>query len=150
VEWDWVTHIGGLGLPWFATAAIILLTVLSTKGVDALLKWRKSILEERQYVDGHQQLVHDALVEELKTRIEKLESIVDKTSEKLERATVAHVKCEIEQERLRGELNVMKLKVERLENHDKRNTEHVEGLKNVLVEKAVSKIMDPPATGDAG
>jgi chromosome segregation ATPase len=134
---EWFTHIASSlsGLPWWAVLVVVLLSVALTKGVDALLKIWRAKLEERQYDDIHEKPAQDALVAELKGRIEKLEGLVDKQSDKLDAATKAHANCEIEQEKLRGELNVMKVKVAALERHDQANKEHVK-----VVEEAVKAI----------
>lgn len=136
---EWISGVNLAGLPWWAVFVIALLTFAATKGIDALIRWRKNRMEERQYDDGQAKAWGEALIEELRNRIEKLEGIVEKQNGKLDTATAAHAKCEVEQERLRGELNVMKEKVARLESHDQKNAEHVAGFKEAL------KQIDPEA-----
>ena len=131
---EWFTDIASSlsGLPWWAVLIVVLLSVALTKGVDALLKIWRAKLDERQYDDAHEKPAQDALVAELKGRIEKLEGLVDKQSDKLDATTRAHANCEVEQERLRGELNVMKEKVAALERHDRVNQEQVKVLAEEL------------------
>ena len=128
---EWFTSIASSlsGLPWWAVLLVVLLSIGFTKGVDAILKLMNFGMDKQKYEDAKHQIEEDALVAELKNRIDKLESIVEKTSAKLDVATAAHTKCEIEQERLRGDLNVMKEKVAALERHDVANKEHTEKLK---------------------
>lgn len=131
---EWIGNLPSYGLPWWAVFVLMLLTWLSKYGIDSWVRYRKAELEERQYDDGETKAGYQALVTELKNRIEKLEGIVDRQSTKLDAATEAHAKCEIEQERLRGELNVMKEKVAALERHDKANAQNVEQLKQAVQE----------------
>jgi chromosome segregation ATPase len=128
---EWFTSIASSlsGLPWWAVLLVVLLSIGFTKGVEALLRVWGVQFDWKKYSDAQHKVKEDALVEELKKRIDKLETIVTKAGEELKTATAAHLKCEIEQERLRGELNVMKVKVEALERHDAANKEHTEQLK---------------------
>ena len=139
---EWLDQIKNLSLPWYATVPIVVLTIICTKGITAYLAYRKSLLEERQYDDGQTKAGYEALIAELKNRVDKLEGLVDKQAMKLDAATAAHAKCEVNCAELRGELNVtrgelnvMKEKVSRLEAHDKANKENVEKLKAVVIEE---------------
>lgn len=138
---EWFTNIASSlsGLPWWAVLIVVLLSVALTKGVDAVLKIWRAKLEERQYEDAHEKPAQDALVAALNDRIEKLERVVDKQSDKLDATTRAHANCEVEQEKLRGELNVtrgelnvMKEKVAALERHERVNQEQVKVLAEEL------------------
>jgi predicted nucleic acid-binding Zn-ribbon protein len=135
---EWFTNIASSlsGLPWWAILLVVLLSIACTKGIEALLRVWGFQLDWKKYTDAQQKVRDDALVEELKKRIDKLESIVDTQTNKLDIATAAHTKCEIEQERLRGDLNVMKEKVAMLERHDATNKEHTEQLKAETQRKA--------------
>ena len=130
------------GLPWYAAAAIIVLSVLCTKGIDALLKLRKSKLEERQYEDGQAKAAQDALVAELKEQVKELKADMSGMLSELKDVRTAHTKCEVQQAELRGELNVMKEKVARLESHDEANRQNKAVLKDAL------KKVDPDAAAD--
>lgn len=132
---DILPHISGL--PWVATFIIVLFTLACSKGIDALLKWRKSNLEERQYDDNETKMAREALVKELRERIEKLEKAIDvlQTTYREERITssrllseerAAHAKCEISMAELKGDMRVMQEKVKRLEKHDEVNKEQIE------------------------
>lgn len=151
MEWftDIASHLSGL--PWWAVLIVILSSIACTKGVDALLKYLGFSFEVRKYDNAQKKIERDALVEELKSRIEKLEQNSDKQSEKLDEAyrkldiaTEAHSKCEVEQEKLRGELNVMKEKVARLEDHDKANKKQVEAVKEEIAKRESSRATGEP------
>ncbi len=138
---DEITHILSLGAPWWVTAIVVVVTVFSTKVVDGWLKIRKASMEDRQYADGTVEKGYVTLIAELKGRIDKLETIVQKQSDKLDAASAAHRKCEVEQAELKGEMKVMQEKLAALERHDKKNTEHVEQLKKVVSESGEHKII---------
>lgn len=124
---EWFTSIASSlsGLPWWAVLLVVLLSVALTKGVEAVLRVWGFQFDWKKYTDAQRKVKEDALVAELKLRIDKLEAAITRANEKLDTATAAHLKCEIEQERLRGELNVMKEKVSALERHDRANKEQV-------------------------
>lgn len=120
---EWFTSVAGSlsGLPWGAVLVVILVSIACTKGVDALIKVWKARREDRQYDHAHEKTGYDALVEELKNRIEKLEGVVEKQSDKLDAATKAHADCEVKHALLSGQVEVMKQKIARLEDHDAAN-----------------------------
>jgi chromosome segregation ATPase len=149
MEWFGSIATSLIGLPWWAVFTIIAGSIGCTKGVDALLRIRSNRLEERMYEDEHEKARYEAVIEVLEARIEKLEGIVDKQSVKLEAASEALRKCEIEHERSRGELNVMKVKVDALERHDKQNTQNKDNPQQKVVEKAI-QILDAKQVVDAG
>jgi hypothetical protein len=138
------------GMPWYAAAFLILLSVLCTKGVDALLKLQRSRFEEQQYEDSEVKSAREALVQELKQRIEKLEQAISNmqaayqaerisNSSMLAEERAAHAKCQLDREQLRGDLrvqherlNTIQLQLDRLLKHDERNEENVKGLKEAV------------------
>lgn len=140
---EWFTNIASSlsGLPWWAVLIVVLLSIACTKGVDALLRIWGARLEEKKYDDAHEQTGYDALVAELKSRIEKLEGLVDKQADKLDAATKAHANCEVEQAKLRGELDVMKEKVSRLETHDQANQENKKVLNHAVITTLAEQIV---------
>ena len=127
---DILPHI--TNMPWVATLAVILSTILCTKGIDALLKWRRDCREERQYDDLQVQGAHNALEAELRKQIESLRSDFNEVLEELRQAKKEHFDCKIEQERLRGQVAVLQEKVARLEVHDKRGEDHIKGLRQAV------------------
>jgi chromosome segregation ATPase len=136
---EWITNIASYGLPWWAVFIVILLTWLSTKGVDAWIKFRKTRLEERQYEDVQVREVHTALEAELRKQIEELRTDFRAVLEELKQARADHVDCKLEQERLRGHVALLQEKVARLEGHDKRGEEHIKSLRDAV------KQIDPEA-----
>jgi len=141
---DWLTSIGitAAGMPWWATIALLLLAAISRELIPKLLLWKNANLQERQYDDGQVKAGYEALVAELKSRVEKLEGLVEKTNNKLDASQAAHANCQVEQEKLRGEMNVMKVEIERLKNHDEAN------LQNKAVLRDALKKVDPNAAAD--
>jgi predicted S18 family serine protease len=141
---EWFTQIAGslAGLPWWAVLIVVILSVGATKGVDGLIKLLRFGFEREQYQDAQQDKEHDALVDTLKERIDKLESTLttiqdEFRQERLAAANLlaaeqkAHAKCQIETESLKGDIRVMKLQIEVLMRHEKRNTESIEKLEAI-------------------
>ena len=133
------------GLPWYAVAAIVILSITATKGVDGLLKLWRFGFEREKYQDDQENKEHDALVNELKKRIEELAKEIGEvkrearedrlsSSRLLADEKAAHAKCQIDMAELRGEVRVMQEKIKRLEKHDAANEKHVEDLKAKLEE----------------
>lgn len=137
---DDIARIFGAGLPWPATLVVVIVTVFATKVVDGWLKIRKASFDEEQYRDGKTEEGYKALITELKQRIDKLETIVAKQSDKLDAAQAAHRKCEVEQAELKGKIEVMQEKWARLEAHDKKNSEHIEQLKKAVSDSGEHKL----------
>jgi predicted ribosome quality control (RQC) complex YloA/Tae2 family protein len=138
---EWLTQIftAASGLPWWAMFVVILVTIACTKGIDAALKWKKAQFDERQYDGTEAREAREALVTELKDRIEKLETLCQQNAKDLTDSHAAHAKCEIQQAELKGEIRVqdekikrMELQIERLEKHEKVNEKHVEVLADAV------------------
>lgn len=141
-ETGWVVAITG--------GASTLLTLLCTKGVDALLKLRKArtdeIMEEKKYEDSQEAVAfqqataaYDKLRQALEARVATLETSLTAVNDELKTSRKEHVGCLLEQERLRGELKALRVHVERLWTHDQANKDQVaalaEGLKQVEAAK---------------
>jgi len=159
---EWFTQIAGSlsGLPWWAVLIVVVLSVAATKGVDGLLRVLGFGFEREKYRDTKKKAEKDALVEELKDRIDKLEQALTdmQQSHNEERSTAAkalaaeqaaHARCRIEQEQLRGDLrvqaeklNTMQVQIDRLFSHDKANREHAANLD--------AKIKEAEARSSAG
>jgi hypothetical protein len=153
---DWFTSIAGSlsGLPWWAVLLVVLLSVLATKGVDGFLKVWGFGFERQKYQDAREDKEHDALVDELKDRIVKLESAIDSIQKSFseERMTAArllaeekaaHTKCQLEQESLRGDVRVMQEQIKGLLRHDQVNKDGLNELKaKVAVVEAT--MTEPP------
>jgi chromosome segregation ATPase len=138
---EWLTQIftAASGLPWWAMFVVILVTIACTKGIDAALKWKKAQFDERQYDGTEAREAREALVEELKDRIAKLETLCEQNSKMLHEANTAHAKCEVQQEALRGEIRVQAEQIKRMEfqlarlwKHDEANQKHVEQLQETV------------------
>lgn len=139
---DWPPNINLSGVPWWAAFALMLLTFVATKGVDAILRVRKAKLEERQYEFGETKEGYQALIAELKEQVKELKGNVATVLAELREVRAAHINCEVGQAELRGEMNVMKEKLAALERHDRNNADHVKG-----VNAAIAKI-DPSAAAE--
>jgi chromosome segregation ATPase len=136
------------------SAATALLTLACTKGIDAIIKYRKDSREDRQHeregVLAEESVaikVYEQVVEQLTQRVATLEQqiVVMQTASVAQAASMQaardaqdaaahaiHLECVKEQERLRGEVNVLREQVERLKTHDARNQEQVkENLKGI-------------------
>jgi predicted nuclease with TOPRIM domain len=130
------------GLPWWAVFVVVLVTIGLTKGVPALLKYLGFGFEREKYRDGLRKAERDALVEELRKRVDKLESLVDKTTGELNKAREAHSKCEIEQAKLQGKLdaqsermNHMQTQINSLMKHDIANAQNTKHLAAIVKEE---------------
>lgn len=121
-------------LPWWVVALLIFFGMLLTKGFTVLQWWSGSRFEERKYDDAKEEKEHSALVDELRNRIEKLETDFRDALTELKQAKDDHVKCQLEQERMRGEMNVMKERLDRIMAHEQRNVKQVETLKEAVKE----------------
>lgn len=127
-----------------AAAAIgAILGVLCTKGVDALLKLRKAkqeeLMEEKKYEDSQEAVAfqqataaYDKLLANFEARVNTLELALKEVGEELKQSRKEHVACQVEQERLRGELKALQVHVDRLWSHDKANKEHVASLETAI------------------
>ncbi len=129
---DWLPNIRLDGVPWWAAFALMLLTFLATKGVDGVLKIWMFIFDREKYFDTQKKSGEDALRKAHEDRIAALENSHLALTGKLEKTEAEHVKCQIEQERLRGQVNVLNEKVERLEGHDKNNIENTKKLAEIV------------------
>ncbi len=149
---DWITNIGisAAGLPWWAVFVLMAVAGIARELIPALLKVLGFTFEREKYKDGLKAMEHDALVKELKDRIDKLENLVtdlqrEGREDRLNAARLlaeektAHSKCQIEQEQLRGDLrvhsermNTMQVQLDRLLSHDKANTEHTKKLAEIV------------------
>lgn len=149
---EWITHITAamLKLPWPAAVMVILALWAAREGVPALLKLLGFGFEREKYKDAQKAKEHDALVDELKDRIEKLEELLasiqhDQREERVASAkalaseVAAHAQCQIQQEALKGDLRVqaeriktLEVKIEVLERHDRAGKEHLESLSEAL------------------
>ena len=152
---DWFTGLLPTlsGLPWYAAAGIIVLSILATKCVDGVLKLWRFGFDREQYFNALEQKEHDALVDELKDRIDEMAKEIAeiKRESRDERMTygkllaeekAAHSKCQIEQEQLRGDLrvqaeklNLMQVQIDRLMSHEKTNAEHARKLAAIVKEE---------------
>lgn len=134
---DWLANIGfsAAGFPWWAAFIVVLLTVLSTKVVDAWLRLRKSGMEERQYEDGEAKTARDQLVEQLKLQVKDLKADMQTVLSELKQVRTAHVNCEVAQAELRGEVAVLREKISALERHDAANTENAKKLAKIVKEE---------------
>lgn len=114
-----------------------LLTLACTKGVDALLKMRKAkqeeSMEDKKYEDGQEALAfqearaaYDRLLKEVEARVIALETALTNVSAELKETRKEHVACQVEQERLRGEIRVLQVQVDRLKDHDVRTQQQIE------------------------
>jgi len=130
------------GLPWPAVFGIVLLTVLLTRGPGAFTTVWNFFFDREKYRDGRHKQEQDVVVTILEKRIAKLEEDFKEAISELKQTRSQHVNCEIEQERLRGQINVLTEKVARLEGHDKANADQIKG--NIA---AIVKI-DPSAAAD--
>lgn len=149
---EWFTDIAPslTGLPWPAVFVVVLLTIGLTKGVTALLKYLGFGFEREKYRDGIKKQEHDALVEELKDRIDALAKEVSEVKQEAreDRLTAsrlladekaAHVECKIAVAELRGEVRLAQQRIAALERHDKNNIKQVE-----VLQESIRKI-DPEA-----
>lgn len=136
---DWWSNISMHGLPWWAILVLLLFIGACREGIPALLKYYGFGFEREKYRDGLKKQEHDALVDELKIRIEELAKEIEevKREAKEERLTsaklladerAAHAKCQLDMAELRGDIRVMQEKIKRLENHDEANKQNVEKL----------------------
>lgn len=134
---EWLSDYGFTlaGLPWWAGFVIALLTFTATKGIDAVLKLWKAKLEERQYEDGLTKEGYQALIADLKEQVKELKVNVQTVLAELKEVRAAHINCEIGHAELRGELNVMKEKVSKLERHEEKNVEHQKKLAQIVKEE---------------
>lgn len=139
------------GLPWWAAFVVAMATLAVTKGIDAAIRWRRSRLDERQYIDGETKAGYQALIEELKNRIDKLELAVGSALGELKDARLAHAKCEVEQAALKGKLevqaermNTMQEKLDALVRHEKVQFTHVENIKQRIKEIDPNADLPPP------
>jgi hypothetical protein len=137
-----------------SAAAVALITAI----VAARIKLRKAkadeVVEQRKLTDAESRAAFEEakaayllLVEAFKDRVAILERTVVENTTELKESAAAHLKCQVETAELRGRLAVAEVKLERLESHDKRNTEHVSGLQKVLVDKA-AKVIEEQQSGD--
>lgn len=132
---DWLPNISLAGVPWWAAFALMLLTFIATKGVDGVLKIWTFIFDREKYYDLQKKSGEDALRKAHEDRIAALESSHSSLSGKLEQSQADHLKCQIEQERLRGQVNVLNEKVARLEGHDKANQDNTLKLAKIVEEE---------------
>lgn len=143
------------GLPWQGTLVIAVITVLCTKGIDALLRWRKSQLEERQYDDGQTKAGYDALVEALNQRIDELAKEVAEVkrearedrltaSRALADEKAAHADCKIAVAELRAEIRVMQKDMEALKRHEKVQVKNVENINERIKQLDPTAELPPP------
>lgn len=96
-------------------------------------------MEEREYDDAKIRRNQSALEKELRSQVEELKSAFKTVLEELHETRNEHVNCKIEQEKLRGQIGILEEKVARLEGHDKRGEQHLQGLKEAI------KQIDPVA-----
>lgn len=120
------------GLPWPVTAAVVALVLWWTKGVQAHLLIRKQNMEERQYGDTQNKEREEALVQELRDQIKDLKTSHAAVLVELREVRTNHAKCEIQHAELKGKLEVLEVKLNRLESHDKANKEQLDVLKEGL------------------
>lgn len=152
---DWITNIGltAAGLPWWAVFALLVLYGVAREVVPASLKLLGFNLDREKYRDSKKKQERDALADELRDRIDKLEKLVTNLQEESREDRVtgarlladekaAHAKCQIEQEQLRGDLrvqnerlNTMQVQLDRLLSHDQKNAENVKKLADVIKEE---------------
>jgi hypothetical protein len=142
-------------IAWTAAAGSLIAAV-----VTAWVKLRKAksdvTIEQKKLADAEAKDAYAEakaalllLVTSLQSRIEIIEAEqkADRASHTKELREVCdkHHKCEVDMANLTGKMLVMEKDLERLKDHDKRGTQHVAVMQDALVEKAISKIMDPPA-----
>ncbi len=134
---DWITNIGisAAGLPWWAVLLLMLLAGAAREAIPAALKWRGFDFDREKYKDGEAREAREALVHELEKQVKDLYGEVVELSKKHESATAAHAKCEIEQERIRGDLRVMQVQIDALMRHDKANADNTKKLAAIVQEE---------------
>lgn len=134
-----------------------LLGVVLTKGVDAIIKLRKSkqegIMEERKYEDSqakdayHQATTaYEKLLLQFEVRVTVLESAnrtineeLKNTRAELKASRDEHANCMVAQETLRGELKALQIHVNRLWTHDQNNKENVKKIEQHIEEIVAAK-----------
>lgn len=120
-----------------SSAVSMILGVLCTKGVDALLKMRKAKseehMEEKKYEDGQEAVAfqqataaYEKLLAAFESRVQTLETALQAVTVELKESRKEHTNCAVEQERLRGEIKVLQIQVDRLKDHDLRNQQQIE------------------------
>lgn len=145
---EWLTNIGisAAGMPWWAVFILLMVIGAAREIIPKLLLWRGANLAERQYEDSEARLAREALVEGMQSQINELRAGVAATLSELREVRLQHGKCEIEQERLRGVVNVMQLQIDRLMSHDTANKEQLKAWTDAT-KTAVRKI-DPEAAAE--
>ena len=129
---DWITDIPKDGLPSWAWISLMALCGLAREAIPAALKWRGFNFDREKYKDGEAKEAREALVKELEKQVKSLCEEVTELSKKHETATTAHAKCEIEQEKIRGDLRVMQVQIDALMRHDKANLENTKKLAEII------------------
>lgn len=94
---------------------------------------------ERKQEDGVAAEAYSLFKEAMNSRVTALEKALEAVTGKLEIARDAHAKCEVETEKVKGQLAVMQEKIDRLSKHDEatkkqiaKNIEEIEKVKDVL------------------
>lgn len=153
-----------------ASAVGALIGVLSTKGVDGLIRLRKSKIEgtmtEKKYDDGVAAEAYALFKDAMISRVSALESALTSVTTKFEAVTVKleecrvnHAKAEVETERVKGDMRVMQVQLDRLTQHDEatkkqiaKNLEEAERIKaktefletkTTKIEKVVAEQIEP-------
>ncbi len=131
---DWITNIvtSGASLPWPAVVGLLLFCGIIREAIPAALKVMGFSFEREKYKDAEAKAARDALVEDLKKQINGLCDEVNQLSKKLEISNTAHSKCEIEQEKIRGDLRVMQVQIDALMRHDKANADNTKKLAEII------------------
>lgn len=117
-----------LALPWPVMAVIVAAVLYWTKGIPSRLLVRKQDMEERQYEDSQDKQRKDALVTVLEEQVKELRATVSGLVAELKEVRAAHAKCEIQHAELKGKMEVMDVKLSRLEAHDTANKKNIESL----------------------
>lgn len=124
----------------------VALGVLLTKGVDAIVRLRKSKTDNNMEVAKHEDaqakeayaaamVAHEKLNSQFESRVKALEDSLKSTLQELKQTRDEHTKCQVEQEKLRGDLKALQVHVDRLWSHDKANKDNLDGLKKTLESK---------------
>lgn len=159
MAWDMSTIVAVTGAGSAAVSG--LLTLAATKGVDAIIRLRKSktdnIMEERKHEDvqakefyAQATAAYQLLIQQFEARVAVLEAANLKTDAEL-KATRAdlmksrdeHANCMIGQESLRGDLKALQVHVDRLWSHDKAGKEQL-ALTQANI-KALESVVATPA-----
>jgi chromosome segregation ATPase len=125
---EWLTQIATAKLPWGATVALFIIALLCSKGVDGITKLWRVRLDEKKQDDGVAAEAYALFKEAMTSRVSALEKALDSVGSKLEQSRAAHAKCEVETEKVKGDLRVMQEKLNRLIAHDENHKQHIEKL----------------------